>query len=146
MIFRPAGTLKIIKSVELSSISRFPQYARTASKYHSPGLLLVHVSGSPGIENALDLLQNLSKTVSLQVWSPRLHGPQKLRKVIPQGGPKITEKSILSIWPLTGSPFGPPLVPTGSPVAPNHHKMSPKGYPNVTDICEKVSQTNATKQ
>ena len=120
MHFHPTGTLKIIKSAILSSILRFSQCSTSASKYHSPGLLLDHFSAPAGIEKV-----PRTRYKTLRELCPSKYGPQASKgskscsKCFPNG-----TQNHLKIH------FGPPLVPTACSVAPNHRKMSPKRYPN----------------
>jgi hypothetical protein len=89
MIVRPAGTLKIIKSVELSSISRFSHYARTTSKCHSPGSLLGHFSGPPGIKKVPCTCYKTFPKSCLSQSGPRASkGSRSFKKWSPKGDPK----------------------------------------------------------
>jgi hypothetical protein len=86
MICCPAGILKIIESVELSSISRFSHYTRTTSKCHSPGSVLGHFSGPLGIEKvSCTCYKTFPKSCLSQSGSgpPR---PPEASKVVPKWG------------------------------------------------------------
>ena len=147
MICCPAGTLKIIESVELSSISRFSHYTRTTSKCPSPGSLLGHFSGPPGIKNVPCTCYNTFPKSCLSQSGPRASkGSRSFKKWSPKGDPKSWKNRF---WPLClsrGHPLD-HLCFSPRPRWPQiDTKCHQKGTQNMINTVENVSQTIESKQ
>ena len=132
MISHPAGTLKIIKSVELSSISTFSQYAESASKYHPPGSLLEHFSKPLGLEN---MPWTCSKTLLKSCPSksaPHASKGSKNLKSGPQRGTQNHSKIDFARFGFPGVTLSATLVshlvPGGPKLYQNVTKKVPKWY------------------
>ena len=132
MIFHPAGTLKIIKSVELSSISTFSQYAESASKYHPPGSLLEHFSRPLGLEN---MPWTCSKTLLKSCPSksaPHASKGSKSLKSGPQSGTQNHSKIDFARFGFPGVTLSATLV---SHRGPGDLKMYQNVNKKVTKYC-----------
>ena len=109
MHFHPTGTLKIIKSAVLSSILRFSQCSTSASKYHSPGLLLGHFSGPAGIEKVpWPRYKTLRKLCPSKSGPHASKGSKSCSKWLPNGIPNHQKIDLIRIQnPWFGLKIGP---------------------------------------
>ncbi len=107
------GTLKIIKSVQLSSISSFSAYSKPEAEYHFPGLLLGSFSHPVGIEKVPGTCYQIVGNSS----------PSKYAPSAAPSGSQMHPKSIKNpLW----HPLRSQRVPEGSKLLENDPQRHPK--------------------